>query len=128
MKNNFAASEINHKCILSIGMKKCGNCSTCDYVQEGKDLRSTQTDSVATINFNGPGYKVSDMSVVNLLSWVGHGDHSKTFLPLELFCWRTPSWLKVMGWWGGGPCDYYLSAQSKDLGLWILQTWSGLRV
>ena len=109
-------------------MNKCGNCSTCDYVQEGKDLRSTQTDSVATINFNGPGYKVSDMSVVNLLSWVGHGDHSKTLLPLELFCWRTPSWLKVMGWWGGGPCDYYLSAQSKDLGLWILQTWSGLRV
>ena len=32
------------------GMKKCGNCSTCDYVQEGKEVRSTQTDAVATIN------------------------------------------------------------------------------
>ena len=31
-------------------MKKCGNCSTCDYVQEGKEVRSTQTDAVATIN------------------------------------------------------------------------------
>ena len=31
-------------------MNKCGNCSTCDYVQEGKEVRSTQTDAVATIN------------------------------------------------------------------------------
>ena len=32
------------------GMKKCGNCSSCDYVQEGKEVRSTQSDAVAVIN------------------------------------------------------------------------------
>ena len=31
-------------------MKKCGNCSSCDYVQEGKEVRSTQSDAVAVIN------------------------------------------------------------------------------
>ena len=31
-------------------MKKCGNCSTCDYVQEGKVVKSTQTDAIAVIN------------------------------------------------------------------------------
>ena len=36
---------------------------------------------------------------------MGLGDHSTTFLLLELYCWSTPSCLKVvdgMGWWGGG--------------------------
>ena len=28
---------------------------------------------------------------------VCQGDHSKTFSPLELFRWRTPLWLKVVG-------------------------------
>ena len=32
------------------GMKKCGNCSTCDFVQEGKQVKSNQTSAVATIN------------------------------------------------------------------------------
>ena len=32
------------------GMKKCGDCSTCDYVQEGKVVKSTQTDAIAVIN------------------------------------------------------------------------------
>ena len=32
------------------GMKKCGNCSTCDFVQEGKEVRATQTSAVAIIN------------------------------------------------------------------------------
>ena len=31
-------------------MKKCGNCSTCDFVQEGKVVKSTMTTAVATIN------------------------------------------------------------------------------
>ena len=33
--------------------------------------------------------------------WMGRGDHSKTFLPLALFCWSTPSLLKVGGGGGG---------------------------
>ena len=28
----------------------CGNCSTCDFVQEGKVVKSTMTTAVATIN------------------------------------------------------------------------------
>ena len=32
------------------GMRKCGNCSTCDFVQEGKVVKSTMTNVVATIN------------------------------------------------------------------------------
>ena len=32
------------------GMKKCGNCSTCDYVQEGKEVKATHTNAVAVIN------------------------------------------------------------------------------
>ena len=32
------------------GMKKCGNCSTCNFVQEGKVTKSTMTTAVATIN------------------------------------------------------------------------------
>ena len=35
------------------GMKKCGNCSTCDFVQEGKVVKSTMTTAVATINAAG---------------------------------------------------------------------------
>ena len=31
-------------------MRKCGNCSTCDFVQEGKVVKSTMTNVVATIN------------------------------------------------------------------------------
>ena len=31
-------------------MKKCGNCSTYDFVQEGKVVKSTMTTAVATIN------------------------------------------------------------------------------
>ena len=33
---------------------------------------------------------------------MGTGDHSKTFLLLALYCWSTPSCLKVRGGWGGG--------------------------
>ena len=29
---------------------KCGNCSTCDFVQEGKEVRATQSSAVAIIN------------------------------------------------------------------------------
>ena len=32
------------------GMKKCGDCSTCDYVQEGKEVKATHTNAVAVIN------------------------------------------------------------------------------
>ena len=32
---------------------------------------------------------------------MGKGDHSKTFLPIALYCWSTPSWLKVRGGGGG---------------------------
>ena len=32
------------------GMRKCGNCSTCDFVQEGKVVKATMTNAVATIN------------------------------------------------------------------------------
>ena len=31
-------------------MRKCGNCSTCDFVQEGKVVKSTMTTAVAHIN------------------------------------------------------------------------------
>ena len=31
-------------------MKKCGNCSTCDYVQESKEVKATHTNAVAIIN------------------------------------------------------------------------------
>ena len=33
------------------------------------------------------------------LFWMGKGDHSKTFILLELYCWSTPSCLKVVGGW-----------------------------
>ena len=56
--------------------------------------------------------------LVNFLGWVGQWDHSKTFLPLELFCLSTPSWLKVGGGVvGGGPCDYCVSPIPNN---WIL--------
>ena len=32
------------------GMRKCGNCSTCDFVQEGNVVKSTMTNVVATTN------------------------------------------------------------------------------
>ena len=32
------------------GVKNCGNCSTCDYVQEGQMVKSTMTNIVMTIN------------------------------------------------------------------------------
>ncbi len=32
------------------GMKKCGDCSTCDYVQEGKEVKATHTNAAAIIN------------------------------------------------------------------------------
>ena len=31
-------------------MRKCGNCSTCDFMQEGKVVKSTMNNVVATIN------------------------------------------------------------------------------
>ena len=39
-----------------------------------------------------------------IFCWMGLGDHPETFLLKALFCWSTPSWLKVMGGWvvGGG--------------------------
>ena len=47
---------------------------------------------------------------------MGRGDQSKTFLLLALFCWSTPSWLKVGGGvgGGGGPCDYCVSPSPKN--------------
>ena len=54
--------------------------------------------------------------LVNLLGLVGPGDHSKTFLPLELFGWSTPSWSKVgVGGVVGGPSDYCVSPGQKSL-------------
>ena len=40
---------------------------------------------------------------------MSQGGHSETLLLLALFYQSTPSWLKVMGWGGGGPCDYCVS-------------------
>ena len=31
-------------------MRKCGTCSTCDFVQEGNVVKSTMTNVVATTN------------------------------------------------------------------------------
>ena len=36
------------------------------------------------------------------LAWMGIGDHSETVLLLALFDQSTPSWIKVIGWGGGG--------------------------
>ena len=47
--------------------------------------------------------------LVNLLGLVGPGDHSKTFLPLELFGWSTPSWSKVGD--GNSAVGYVVSEQ-----------------
>ena len=61
--------------------------------------------------------------LVNLLGLVGPGDHSKTFLPLELFGWSTPSWSKVgVGGVVGGPSDYCVSPSPNNciFGFFIL--------
>ena len=31
-------------------MRKCGTCSTCDFMQEGRVVKSTMNNVVATIN------------------------------------------------------------------------------
>ena len=36
------------------------------------------------------------VNLVHFMVWMGRGDHSNT-LSLSLFCWSTPSWLKVGG-------------------------------
>ena len=38
--------------------------------------------------------------LVNLFGWVGPGDHTKTFLPLELF-WLEHSFIVKSWGWGG---------------------------
>ena len=45
---------------------------------------------------------------------MSQGGHSETVLLLALFDQSTPSCLKVIGWWGGGPCDYSVSPWSKS--------------
>ena len=58
------------------------------------------------------------------LGWMGRAYHYKTFLLLlALFCWSTPSWLKVVGGVGGGPCDYCVSPSPK-IGFWELLGYS----
>ena len=47
---------------------------------------------------------------------MSQGGHSEQLLFFALFSWSTPSCLKVrggwggvVGWWGGGPCDFSVS-------------------
>ena len=37
-----------------------------------------------------------------LIGWMSQGGHSETVLVLALFDQSTPSWIKVIGWCGGG--------------------------
>ena len=52
---------------------------------------------------------------------MGKGDHYKTFLLLALYCWSSPSGLKVGGGVGGVVVAHVIivSAQSKELGFWV---------
>ena len=58
---------------------------------------------------------------LDLTDWIGRGDHSETFSLLSLSHWSTPSWLKVIGggvvgWWGGGLCDYCVTPVPIEFG------------
>ena len=45
--------------------------------------------------------------LVNIFGWMSQGGH---FEPLLLALYQsTPSSLKVIGWWVGGPCDFSVS-------------------
>ena len=46
---------------------------------------------------------VLDLAVhlVQLTTWMGRGGHTETFSFSALFPYSTPSWLKVIGGWGG---------------------------
>ena len=46
---------------------------------------------------------------------MSQGGHSEPLLLLALFYQSTPSWLKVMGWGGGGPCDFGVSPSPLGL-------------
>ena len=49
------------------------------------------------------------LSTVIFFGWMSQGGHSEPLLPLAFFYQSTPSFLKVMGGVGGGPCDYCVS-------------------
>ncbi len=81
-------------------------------------LNYLATPTAKRINEGLPHVLVLAVPLVNLFGWMGQGDHSKTFLILALYCWSTPSCLKVIdGWvggWGGGPCDYCVSPSPNN--------------
>ena len=62
---------------------------------------------------------VLDLAVhlVNFFGGMSQGGHSEPLLLLALFYQSTPSWLKVIEWWGGGLVAHviFISAQ----GLWV---------
>ena len=45
---------------------------------------------------------------------MSQGGPSEQLLFFALFYQSTPSWLKVVGGWGGGPCDYCVSPSPKN--------------
>ena len=61
-----------------------------------------------------PHVLVLAVHLVNFFSWVSQGGHSEQLLFFALFYQSTPSCLKVIGWGGGGPCDFSVSPWSKS--------------
>jgi len=61
--------------------------------------------------------------------WSSRDQNSRSsygYDPLELFYQSTPSCLKVIGWWGGGPCDFSVSPSPFGLDFGTLDFGLGL--
>ena len=63
-----------------------------------------------------PHVLVHAVHLVNFFGWMSQGDHSEQLLFFAIFYQSTPSCLKVMGGWWGGPCDF--SGAFTQLGHW----------
>ena len=81
-----------------------------------KTCRFMICDNLLLAHEGLPQVLVLTVHLVNILVWMGKGNHSETFLLLVLFCWSTPSWLKVIGGGVGvgGPCDYCVSPSPNN--------------
>ena len=57
---------------------------------------------------------------------MSQGGHSEQLLFVALFYQSTPSCLKVIGWGGGGPCDFSVSPSPIGLDFGTLDFGLGL--